>query len=202
MSVFQMVKERPQFITMEQFAEMVHERRGAQVVTIVSETIPTLLTKDSVGNPNPFRDGKGKTAVWLIRKWAIVNGMINWNYANSVNNQRKREGNEEEFEALPRTWGVRRPNSPLVDHVKDGEEKVYLEVKVERSLDHCYVDLNGNEISPELVKPFLPERRESARQETEKEIILRDYEVKRILQIRMNGKVYAVTDAETIRNVA
>jgi hypothetical protein len=195
-----------QTITRTELREQLMERRGASMVSIVSETEPKMyakrkpsqLSSDALAGvtdiPNPYR---GK-----VHKISHVNGVINWRYANAVNNQRAREGqptdeegNVEHFEALPRKWGQRLQRddgtvTPLVEH----KGRHYLELKVERSLGHEYRDESGEVVPQDDIAPWLYPHRKSARQQTDKEIILRDYALDNIKQVRMDGELYEVTD--------
>lgn len=158
-------------ITRNRLIERLRETVGAMPVTIIAETLPKL-------KKNPF----GK-----VRKISRVNGFINWHYANSVNNQRAREGNDEQFIAKPRKWGNREENSPLVEH----HGALYLEMKVERSLSHEYRNDFGT-LTDEIIKPFLYEKPDSGRQEVEKTVILRDYKIDNIVGISMNKEEFVI----------
>ena len=85
----------------------------ATIVTVLTTT-KTKLNKGTGRNQPPAHAFYDKT-----EKHAKVNGMINWTYENSVNNQRAREhegdiADLEHFEALPRKWGVRVKGTPFV----------------------------------------------------------------------------------------
>lgn len=173
--------------------QVLASKQGASIVSIVAETDPKARKKDDAGNPNPFVG---------LRKVARVNGIINWHYENAVNNQRCREetptdneGNIIPFEAAHRQWGYRETTpdgklTPFVFNPKTGER--YLELKVQRSLEYQYVDANGNVIPAELVNPFLPQRKEGARQQVENPVILRDYKLSNIKQLQMGGELFVV----------
>ena len=115
-------------ITKNQLVDRLMNLRGAKFTTIVAETDPRMLKTG-----NPF---VGATKI------SRVNGVVNWIYQNSVNNQRVREnqpldqqGEIEHFSPEPRKWGQRLKHetghvAPLVEH----KGKHYLELKVERSL--------------------------------------------------------------------
>jgi len=176
--------------TAENLVELLGSVKGAKIVTITTKTQPSFQRTDDKSNPNPFC---GKTVkdhdVWKISR---VNGIVNWDYAKSVNRQLDREGQEADFEAKPRKWGTRLSGLPFVVHVgKDGKVQLYLEMKVERSLDYHYEDGFGNEIPKEKVSPFLRKSGPS-RQGTDNEIILRDYRMDGILAIRYQGTTYVV----------
>lgn len=176
------------YLELEDLDKLLDRRKGAQIVTISSQTIPT------------FVGGKSCPLNGRVTKVSKVNGMVNWNYTNSVNNQRMREespqdkdGNIQGFVAEQRKWGTRLHNKPYVIHSKDGKGKVYLELKVERSLGHVYF-LDGKELTEDEAKnqihPHLRERKEGERQEVEKPVILRDYSLSNINQITLGGIIY------------
>lgn len=152
-----------------QFVDAIMGQKGATPVSFTSVTEPKLKKRG-----NPF--------AMPVAKVSEVNGMIGYNYENSVNNQSEREGGERDFTAEPRSWGTR--IHPCV--VEHGGE-YYLTVKVERALTSpLYFDAKGNELSSEDVKPFLPSRGKS-RQGVEKEVIHREYKISNIRNIRWNG---------------
>lgn len=175
-------------LTTQELNELLNRKNGAQIVTISTKTIPT------------FVGGKSCPLNGRVYKISKVNGFINWNYTNSVNNQRMREetpqdseGNVQGFIAEKRKWGERLEDKPYVIHSKDGQGKVYLEMKVERSLGNIYV-LDGKELTEQeeidIIHPHLREKKEGTRQNVEKPIILRDYSLSSITQITCGGKTY------------
>jgi hypothetical protein len=173
-------------LTHNGMVEMLSAEKGARIVTITAKTTPNMRKTN-----NPFYNQREKA--FTVSKVSRVNGMINWSYENSVNNQRAREGHGDAFEAHPRTWGQRIQGTPFVHHMKkDGSIKRYLEVKVERSLGHFYMDEYGKEIDAALVQPWLVDASPSRRQETEKEIILRDYALESIIGLVHKGTNYIV----------
>jgi hypothetical protein len=159
-------------ITIQKLIDSLQEHKGTQFVTLITKTQPKLLK-------NPLEP---------IFKVSRVNICVNWNYSNSVNLQRMREGNEDAFVPQPRKWGTRIPHSPFVEH----KGQLYLEAKIEKSLDYHYENANGDTIENSIVNPYLPQRKQSSTQQTEKEIILRDYNVENIVSIAMQGETYLV----------
>lgn len=157
--------------------------KGAVIVTLTTETEPAMRKTD-----NPF--------VGTVKR-SRVNGVINWSYEKSVNRQRGREELGADFVAEPRKWGERLPCSPLVAH----KDKLYLELKVERSLDHSYW-FNGREVAESDLKPFFPVKKEGARQGVTKAIILRDYALDSIRSITVGGETYTIGHAEERRLAA
>ena len=156
--------------------------KGATFVTIESATDPRMVKKHrETGEINPYLG-----AVKVSR----VNGIVNWIYSNSVNNQRTREGVVNDFVAEPRKWGERRllasgNISPFVDH----KTNVYLELKVERSLGYHYEMPDGTIVPSQNIQPYLPVKK-AGRQGVDKEVILRDYRLDSITSITVNSERY------------
>lgn len=133
--------------------------------------------------------------------------MIGFRYENSVNRQRDREGTDPNFVAQRRKWGKHVPGTPLVEH-KGG---VYLETKVERELEQRY-EVDGVPVSAEEIEALV--NRRSARaipatadplqdfardlttiQGVKRPVILRDFALESIIQLRMGGEWYAIEKA-------
>lgn len=150
--------------------------KGATFATIISETTPKLKkTGNNLGH---------------VRKVSRVNVCLGFQYDNAVNRQLGREGQEGDFVASPRQWGVK-----ITPMIVEHKERFYLETKVEKSLDTQYIDEDGKEIPFALVKPFLPAKRKSSRQGTEKEILVRDYALDSIKTIAFGGETYLMNTA-------
>lgn len=148
--------------------------KGATFATLITETDARLKKTG-----NPFGP---------VRKVSRVNVCLGFQYESAVNRQRTREGTEADFEAAPRQWGQRQPGTMFVEH----KGKLYLETKVEKSLSHIFMDANGKELTPEEIAPYLPARSESSRQETDKEIIVRDYALESIRSLALKGETYVM----------
>jgi hypothetical protein len=114
--------------------------------------------------------------------------MIGFNYANSVNRQQGREGGEMDFEAQPRKWGTRLPHSPFVEH----KGKLYLETKVQNVYGTQYL-LDGKEVTKDEIREWLrPKPEEGARQGVENPVILRDFSLESIREIRVGGEIFTL----------
>jgi hypothetical protein len=195
-----------QTLSRSELRDRLFHLRGATFVTMVARTVPTL------------RGGKSCPLKGL-EKISRVNGLVNWSYENSVNNQRGREAEvgeqPEKFVAHPRKWGKRLHDAlrlesgkqrllplvaydfPVSDITLDELRKIpvdelYLEFKFERSLWHHY-ELNGKDIPASQVEPWLPPKRESGRQEVEKPVILRDYKLVNLQEITLGNETYALS---------
>lgn len=184
------------------FVELVKNLKGALIVSLIAKTVPAMR---KTGNPfmsvtetpfdlieSEFLFKPKKKKIWHTNchKIAYINAIINWKYANAVNNQRAREGNDEYFKPEPRKWGKRIEGTAWVEH----KGRMYLEVKVQRSLGHKYFDNAGQEIPREQVEPWLPKRKEGTRQEVDRPVILRDYALDSITQIKVSGEIYSLVD--------
>lgn len=170
-----------------------------QDVVIVSKTEPDMR---KTGNPY-----FGK-----VFKISTFSGKINWHYQSEVNHQRQREGGlevvdgipqirtPEKFEALPRKWGTRLKDSPLVEH----KGQFFLEIKVEQTIRHEYRDHENQPFDVEKIKPFMSSKSESSRQGVENEVILRDYRIDRIMALTFtnSGKTYLVNNATEVAEAA
>lgn len=150
-------------------------RKGTSFVTIVALTDPRMRKR---GNPYIGR----------VQKRSTVNGAIGWIYQNSVNRERARENLEPDFEAFPRKWGQRIKGTPFVEH----KGKTYLELKVERAISTEYL-LDGEVVDKSVIEEWLPKRKpEGERQEVDRPIILRDYDLANIKAITFDGVTIAV----------
>ena len=140
--------------------------------------LTTLTDARAKKTGNPF----GK----ILKKTRLL-ANIGFHYANSLDNQAKREGKDIDFDIKPRRWGVRLPNTPLVEH----KGKHYLEYKAESVQSVEYFTEEGEQIEKDLIKEFLPQPRHSSTQnDLDKKIILRDVAIENIISLRISKKVY------------
>lgn len=156
-------------ITKNELVELLKQVRGTTFVSISSEVTPQL------------KGGKSCPLQGVVKK-SESNCTIGFKWQNSVNNQLEREGEEPDFIAEPRKWGVRLTGTPLVKH----KDSYYLETKVEKS--HAEYFMDGKEIDKEEIKPYLRDTSSI----TEKPLYIRDYSIDSIKSIRINGESYNV----------
>lgn len=154
---------------------------GATPATIVAET-EYKMNKTN----NPYHGE--------VTKMTTANVFINFNYQNSVNRVRAKEGNEEVFEAHKRMWGERVPGTPLIMH----KGAFYLEVrflgedKTRSGLFH-----QGRPIDRSLLSAWVTEKKSAAEHQgvsEENEVIMRDFKLENIREIRFGGEVYIIRD--------
>jgi len=158
-------------MNLQQLQNALLARPGSQFVSFVTETVPTMRKTN-----NPYYG--------RVTKRATINGLINFNYENSVNNQRLREEKVADFKALARTWGAHVGDTPLIN--KDGT--LYVNVKVQSVKDVVYL-LDGKPVSGNLVeaiKDFCPSKG-GTRQDVDKEVVVRTYKLDSIVRATING---------------
>ena len=144
--------------------------------------LQTLTDARAKKTDNPF-----KNKIVLKESQLLVN--VGFHYSNSLVSQAKRENVSTDFDVQPRKWGIRLPNSPLVEH----KGNYYLEAKVENVFQTRFTDVDGNELDKQDVLPFLPKKRESATQDRlEKKVYLRDFKLSSIQKFAFDGKIYLV----------
>lgn len=144
-------------------------------VSLIASTIPTMSKKD-----NPYH---GR----IIQITSAV-GTINWSYQDAVNEQRVKEGKMPDFVADERKWGTK--VGVFIEH----NNRLYLEVKIEKYSEIKYFDIEGVEISRDLVEQFFPVRKPSKTQNLYDEIVLRDYEIGNIRSITFQGQTYDIKE--------
>ncbi len=149
--------------------------KGNNFVTIVATTEPKMR---KTGNP---LFGK-------VFKTSRVNGSIQFDYENNVNAQKMREGQTPDFKAQAPVWGTRVGDSCLILH----NSNFYFYVRIIKSLGYAYHTADGKPIDATEVTPYLYERKASATQELDKEIIVRKYALANIREITINGTHYQI----------
>ena len=149
---------------------MVH---GTTAVTISCVTEPKMNKRN-----NPFYG--------TVEKRQTMNGIIGFDYEKAVNRLAEKEGAEAR-EAKPRAWGVLSDDRIWVLH--NGGH--YLRMKVQSSCGEgpkYFIKETGEEISKELLKPWMPERKKSSTQsDLEGEVIERDITLSNVKVIRIKG---------------
>lgn len=121
-----------------------------------------------------------------VAKLTRVNGWLNCRYAPAVNRQRIREYRKATFEALPRSWGNRIQRTSLIEH----NDLLYLDVKVQ-ARHVVYIDTRTRQEIPwQQIKPFVRPPQKIKRQQLNRDVILRDYHVENIAELRINGEIW------------
>tara|TARA_Y100000310_G_scaffold23361_3_gene22342 strand:- start:130 stop:687 length:558 start_codon:yes stop_codon:yes gene_type:complete len=147
--------------------------------------LETITDARALKTGNPF---KNKTILKQSRLLVNIGGK----YHNWLKNQAKREQLQNvEFIIKQRTWGEKVDGTSLIYY--DKFDKFYLEVLVVKVFETIYTDIDGNVLTRDEVKPFLPKKKESKTQDVlTKKVYLRDYTLTNIRKFAFDTKVYLV----------
>lgn len=171
-----MTNLQPTYVTMNELVVIMSRVKGSVIATITAITEPAMKKTN-----NPF--------INRVQKRTVQNVMLNFTYENSVNSQREKEGNEEEFIAHPRKWGQRIQGTPIVDH----KGKMYLETKPNGKAQSTEWFLDGQPTNLAIFQHFLTiPNSNKEHQGVEKEIKVRDFAFINIAEVKMQGKHYIV----------
>lgn len=177
------MSKQPIYITRKELEKKLMAITGATPATIVAETEPKM---NKTGNPY----------FGQVTKLTTANVFINFNYENSVNRARAKEGVEEKFEAHARKWGERIPGTPLIMN----KGTFYLEVRFlsEDKTKSAYLH-NGEIIEKSLLEQWMPSKNNASIAATQgldedSIIIMRDYKLDTIKEIRFAGEIFIVKD--------
>ena len=161
--------------------------------TMSGSTIIGLDTETAV----PLRGGKKNPMQGRVRKLnsnSIVQVFENKyvsGYANMVRRRLEEEDkNPDDYIPKPRKWGVRVPGTPIIEHMKDGILKYYLDVIFLQPGQSTYF-LDGVEIDKKDIIGLEPATiRDDAQGGLENMVILRDYALCSIANIRYQGRLW------------
>lgn len=173
-------QKQPKKITLVELQVLLAQVRTSTFATITTVTEPKMNKKG-----NPFY---GRT-----KKRATSNVTLNFNYANSVNNQRNKEADldkePEIFVPHARKWGERIDGTCLVQH----KGEVYAEMKFNGKPSNIEYFVDGQLTEKKELALWLTEPKSNAEhQGVEKEIILRDVKLSNIAEIKLKGEQYEI----------
>jgi hypothetical protein len=179
-------------ITTDRLIEMLLNYTGASFVTLVTATEPKMNQKHrETKAPNPFL---GKRVLRMAERLC----MIGASYENAVKNRREREQHPAadafKAESLWNGAGEHVEGSRnLVRHKDTGKLYLVFYPYREGSVRQDTWTVNGIEVSPEELKPYLPPVSEgSKRQETERPVAWRTVALDNVAGITINGETYMV----------
>lgn len=164
-------------ISKGELLELLTSLKTSTFATIYTRTIPDMNKKN-----NPYLD--------RIEKYMEANVCLNFIYSNSVNRQRDKEGNEEQFTPHERRWGTRIPGTTLVQH----GNQYYIEVRFLKPGNTFYL-CDGNVIDVSEFSQFLKSSRSNAEHQGlsyENEVVIRDFKIDSILEIKMLKEHYII----------
>lgn len=152
----------------------------------------TFATLETVTDPDMRKTGN--PYVGRVKKHTRINCTFGANYENAVNRQGEREGLEveEKFEAEKLPYGNWLVPHKLIEH--KGAVQVRVMCNPHMKPDVAYT-LDGQPMDVSVIKPFMPEKKASARQEEfgiEREVVPRNYKLESIKAITVNGTRYEI----------
>jgi hypothetical protein len=195
-------------LTIDEMMGVVSARNhGARVLSLATSTQPEMLRRHRVtGEPLDERYPLG------VERRAVGRAILNFNYENNVNAQRYREEKPEDFVADP-MWvssahpeGAARPDNNwprfLVVHVENGKRYLRCRPKTTNTgrvlKEHdAYYDVEtgrqivGDELA-DLLENCLRRPGASRKQDLDRPIPVRTYEVKNVLAVCYAGRWYRV----------
>ena len=162
-------------LTLPQFVRRLNGIDRSQPVGMITVTVPDMKKRS-----NPY--------FGRVVKISHITCWINTRYSRSVNLQRIREAKSADFRARERAWGSKIEKRPLVEH----DDQYYFEVKLQTRKSQLRLVETGEVIPPETIKPFLAPLKKNPRQRLNREVILRDFRVDHVAELRINGEVWRV----------
>ncbi len=136
-----------------------------------------------------------------VKQHQNLNGAIGFKYINSVNRQEAKFGTEITEQAKPRIWGTPSENGIVINHTKDGEQKHYLQVKVESRPDADNSFYYNTETGERIEKSQIAEWKYASKRSSTQanlpedvEIIVRDIDFNNIKEIKLGGEHYKIAE--------
>lgn len=178
-------------ITTDKLTEMLLNYKGSTFVTLVTATEPKMNQKHrETKAPNPFL---GQRVLRMAERHCILGA----SYENVVNNQRGREGHPVEFKAESLWNGAGEHvegSRNVVRHKGTGNLYLVFYPHREGSVMQDTWTVNGIEIQPSELTPYLPPVSGSKRQETDREVLWRTVSLENVVQITIYGETYMVAN--------
>lgn len=162
-------------LTLPQFVRRLNGIERSQPVGMITITIPAM---NKLSNPFFGR----------VVKISHITAFINCRYSRTVNLQRIREAKTADFRARERAWGSKIEKRPLVEH----DDQYYFEVKLQARRSQLRLIGTGEVIPPDAIKPFIPPVKKNPRQRLNREVILRDFRIDHVAELRINGQVWRI----------
>jgi len=147
----------------------------ATFVSVIYNTDARLKKKD-----NPYLG---------TRKINKISGLINFNYQNRVNNQRIKEGKEDNFQAETRKYGFKADDFNGCLLYGAGDTKLI--ISPEKSYSPKFV-FNNKLVSKDKIQPWLPKVKETNNQNVDKQIVYMNIDLSNILKITIDKNTYRV----------
>lgn len=169
-----------QLKTQEELIDFLKNFKSSKRVTMVTKTEVALNKKDV--------DTKTIPSPWAkkpLYKVSILEGEINFDYEDRVNDQLLIEGKKPGFQAAEAVWG-----QSLSKSLDFHNEMYYLKVIPEANLvDPTYEEADGTKVLKEEFKAFVPKSNSTSRQGTKEEVPYRKYKLSSIIHFKIPGIV-------------
>lgn len=157
---------------------------GASFVGLDTETVCEL--KGGKGNPFKGRVTKRMEGASVM----VFQNKKSSSYANMVERRLIAEGKDpKSFQLQPRKWGNRIPETPFIEHFKDGKICYYLEVIFLKSGKVTYL-VDGVPTDPSTIQGLETEREESKQGGLDNKVIIRSFKLESITALRIDGTEY------------
>ena len=138
-----------------------------------------------------------------VIKDSEVNGGVDFEYENAVNNALKREGKNPDYELGKRAWGEHMIidyvfdietleftpvySRILIEYIKDGEKRYYVQMAVQSAKKPTYRYKDTGEVLSEkdieVMKSYISDKKEEL-------VVVRDYRVDNVTRIHINKGQY------------
>lgn len=160
-------------------------KKGARPITVVMRTEKPLLKKDRI-------TGQTHTHGRFVTKVARFSAFLNFDYENSVNLERAREGKEADFHGGS-SWFRHKEGDPkpIVRH-KDNEAQAYLQLKYQKKLGDTYLLSNGNIVTEEQIAGLLPKKPTDNNQGVDKKVITVVSSLENLMSLTADGCEYEI----------
>lgn len=128
-----------------------------------------------------------------VNKKQKSNVFINFDYAAAVNRKLLKEGKDADFVAKQRKWGEKLPGTPIVFY----KNEYYLEARFLNNEPKVEYIVDGVVTDKAVLETYLPVKDNTTSKEhqgLDEEIIIRDFKVRNVHEITVNGTHYVRTD--------
>lgn len=133
----------------------------------------------------------GKEKFGEVTKVANIGCLIGYDYENSVNLQREREGEIKNFLSEPLWKGAgKRITAALSTHMSKGT--FYLTYKKQQTYKSFYLDQNLNIIPNAIIKQFFPPISQTSKQGTEQRIYHREILLENVRKVKFRKTTYVL----------
>lgn len=139
----------------------------------------------------PKLNKAGEQKFGQVTKIANVGVMLGYNYQNSVNNQRERENELQDFMSQPLWKGKGKRLSPcLAKHEEKGT--FYMSYKAQQTFKAFHFDTVLNFIPVALLKPYFPQNDAAKYQGVEKAVYHREILIDNIRKLKFRKTTYEI----------